>query len=82
MRLRNLIFQAEVVEQGFGTIVLPHHDEQASENGDPEKHGKEFSYPCTTLLLPFSLLIAVTFSTPTPGFINYQFSASVQLSRG
>jgi len=24
--LRNLIFQAEVVEQRFRTIVLPHHD--------------------------------------------------------
>ncbi len=30
--LRNLIFQAEVIKQGFGTIVLPHHDQQASED--------------------------------------------------
>ena len=26
MRLRNLVFQAEVVEQSFGTGVLSHHD--------------------------------------------------------
>jgi hypothetical protein len=40
--LRNLIVQAEVVEQRFGTAVLPHHDEQASESGDPTEHGKDF----------------------------------------
>jgi hypothetical protein len=27
---RNLIFQTEVVEQGFGAVVLSHHDQQAS----------------------------------------------------
>jgi hypothetical protein len=26
--VRNLIFQAEVVEQGFRAVVLPHHDQQ------------------------------------------------------
>jgi hypothetical protein len=26
MSLWNLIFQAEVLKQGFGTIMLPHHD--------------------------------------------------------
>jgi hypothetical protein len=52
--------------------VLPHHDEHASENGDPAKHGEEISPSFTTLLLPFSLLIAVTFSTPTPVFANYR----------
>ena len=31
MSLRNLIFQAEVVEQRFGAVVLPHHDQQASD---------------------------------------------------
>ena len=40
--LRNLIFQAEVVEQSFRTRMLSHHDEHASENGDPAKHGKDF----------------------------------------
>jgi hypothetical protein len=30
MVLGNLIFQTEVVEQRFGTVVLPHHDQQAS----------------------------------------------------
>jgi hypothetical protein len=38
--LRNLIFQAKVVEQRFGTGVLPHHDQRTSEN-DPAKHGKK-----------------------------------------
>ena len=28
----NLIFQTEVVEQGFRAGVLPHHDQQASED--------------------------------------------------
>jgi len=40
MSLWNLIFQTGVIEQGFGTGVLPHHDECASENGDPAQHGK------------------------------------------
>jgi hypothetical protein len=34
MSLRNLIFQAGVVEQCFGTGVLSPHDQQASQNGD------------------------------------------------
>ena len=38
----NLIFQTEVVEQGFRTRVLPHHDEQASENGNARKHVQDF----------------------------------------
>jgi hypothetical protein len=47
MIFRNLIFQAEVVEQRFGAVVLPHHDQQACENSDPQ-HGKHFSFflPC------------------------------------
>jgi hypothetical protein len=49
---RNLIFQAKVVEQRFGAVVLPHHDQQASENGDPQ-HGKYSSLLITMLLLPF-----------------------------
>ena len=39
----NLIVQAEVVEQSFGAVVLPHHDQQASENGYPQ-HGKHSSF--------------------------------------
>jgi hypothetical protein len=27
--------------------------------------------PCTTLLPPLHLLITVTFSTPTPDYVNY-----------
>ena len=37
--LRNLIFQAEVVEQSFRAVVLPHHDQQASDNENPTEHG-------------------------------------------
>jgi hypothetical protein len=40
--LRNLIVQAEVVEQRFRARMLPHHDEQASESCDPTEHGKDF----------------------------------------
>ena len=32
MSLWNLVFQAEVVEQSFGAVVLPHHDQQASDD--------------------------------------------------
>ena len=42
MSFWNLIFQTEIVKQGFGTIVLPHHDQRPSENGDPAEHGKDF----------------------------------------
>jgi hypothetical protein len=76
MCLRNLIFQSEVVEQRFRTIVLPHHDEHAYENGDPVKHGEESSPSSTTLWPPFSLLIAVTFSTPTPDSVNHRAATS------
>ena len=43
MILGNLIFQAEVVEQRFGTVVLPHHDQQASDDRNPTKHGRMLS---------------------------------------
>jgi len=51
--------------------MATHHDEQASENGDPTEHGEEISPSFTTLLLPFGVLIGVTFSTPTPDFNSY-----------
>jgi len=28
-----------VIEQRFGAVVLPHHDQQASDNRNPAKHG-------------------------------------------
>jgi len=37
MSLWNLIFQAEVVKQSFGAVVLPHHDQQASNDRNPAK---------------------------------------------
>ena len=39
MSLRNLIFQAEVIEQSFGAVVLPYHDQQASANENQPEHG-------------------------------------------
>src|ERR1700741_1107728 len=38
MGLRNLVFQAEIVEQRFRVVVLSHHDQQASDDGNPAKH--------------------------------------------
>src|SRR5438876_11757935 len=47
--------------------MVPHHDEQASENGNPERH---VQLPCNMLPPYLCLLIAVTFSTPTPYYDN------------
>ena len=41
MGLRNLIFQAEVIEQRFGAVVLPHHDQQASDDENQTEHGQD-----------------------------------------
>ena len=41
---RSLIFQSKVMEQCFRAIVPSHHDQQASENGNPAKQGKELSF--------------------------------------
>jgi len=46
MSLRNLIFQAEVVEQRFGAVVLPHHDQQASDDQNQTEHGECFLLTC------------------------------------
>src|ERR1700730_5392577 len=62
--LRNLIFQAEIIEQRFGAVVLSHHDQQASEDWNQTEHGRMLS--SNMLLLNLILLIDVTFSTPTP----------------
>jgi hypothetical protein len=35
---RHLIFQAEVIEQRFRPIVLPHHDQQASDDENQTEH--------------------------------------------
>ena len=67
--LRNLIFQAEVVEQRFRAVVLPHHDQQASDDQNQTEHGRML--PSNMLLLNLILLIDVTFSTPTGDYTNY-----------
>jgi hypothetical protein len=59
---RNLIFQPEVVEQRFRAVVLPHHDQQASDDQNQTEHGRmPFS---NMLLLNLILLIDATLSTP------------------
>src|SRR6266496_2220536 len=68
MVLGNLIFQAEVVEQRFRAVVLPHHDQQASDDRNQTEHGRMLS--SNMLLRNLILLIDVTFSTPTTVFVN------------
>jgi hypothetical protein len=41
MSLWNLIFQTEVVERRFGAVVLPHHDQQASDDENQTEHGQD-----------------------------------------
>ena len=41
VRLWNLIVQSEVIEQRFGAVVLPHHDQQSSDNENPTEHGSD-----------------------------------------
>ena len=77
MMLGNLIFQTEGVEQGFRTGVMSLHDEQASENENPARHGQEL-FPCNMLLPHFYPLIIVPFSTPTDHFTNYVSAAFVR----
>src|ERR1039458_7624795 len=66
---RNLIFQAEVIEQRFGAVVLPHHDQQASDDQNQPEHGQMLS--SNMLLLNLIPLIDVTFSTPTGYYNSY-----------
>jgi len=48
---------------------LPHHDQQASDDRNQTEHGRMLS--SNMLLRNLILLIDVTFSTPTPVYINY-----------
>jgi len=59
----NLIFQPELVEQRFRAVVLPHHDQQASDDRNQTEHGRMLS--SNTLLLNLIRAIDMTFSTPT-----------------
>jgi hypothetical protein len=61
--LRNRILQPEVVEQRFGAVVLPHHDQQASGDQNQTEHVRMLS--SSMLLLNLIPLIDVTFSTAT-----------------
>jgi hypothetical protein len=49
--------------------VLPHHDQQASDDENPTEHGRMLF---SNMFLPnLILLIDVTFSTPTSFIIHY-----------
>jgi len=69
-----LVFQAEVIKQRFGAVVLPHHDQQASDDQNQTEHVRMLS---SNMFLPNLIpLIDVTFSTPTPDYTNYNFPPS------
>src|SRR5215471_6308505 len=67
MVLRNLIFDAEVVEQRLRTVVLPHHKQPASEIGDCLQH-HSLSSAYNLALVALASTNSVTFSTATPHF--------------
>ena len=50
--------------------MLPHHDQQASEDRNQPEHGRMLS--SNTLPLNLTSLIEVTFSTPTGDFTQYK----------
>src|SRR5205085_1679528 len=75
MVFRNLIFQPEVVEQRLRPVVLSHHDQQASDDQNQTEHGQMLS--SNMLLLNLILLIDVTFSTPTPDFVNSRMKLDI-----
>jgi hypothetical protein len=52
--------------------VLPHHDQQASDDQNQTEHGRMLS--SNMLLLNLILLIDVTFSTPTPDYNRQSWS--------
>src|SRR6266496_4659738 len=61
---RNLIFDAEVVEQRLRTLVLPHHEQPASEDGNCLQH-HELSSAYNVVVIALASTNSVTFSTPT-----------------
>src|SRR5438445_9700184 len=79
MVLGNLIFQTEVVEQRFTAVVLPHHDQQASDDRNQTEHGRMLS--SNMLLRNLILLIDVTFSTPTGDFAQNGIVGEIAIFR-
>jgi hypothetical protein len=71
-----MIFETKVVDQCFGAVVLPHHDQQASSDRSQTEHVRMLS--SNMLLLNLILLINVTFSTPTNVFTNHAYSTSTR----
>jgi hypothetical protein len=56
--------------------VLPHHDQQASDDENPTEHGRMLS--SNMLLLNLILLIGVTFSTPTGDYTQIPLCAIIE----
>src|SRR3954469_17084613 len=77
MGFRNLIVQSEVIEQRFGAVVLPHHDQQSSDDQNPTEH----MLPSNMLLLNLILLIDVTFSTPTGVYAHKWVNEGMEIDR-
>ena len=49
--LEELGIQAEVIEQRFGAVVLPHHDQQASDDENQTEHRQDhFLLTCSCYL--------------------------------
>src|SRR5438132_3262740 len=66
---RNLIFDAEVVEQRLRTVVLPQHKQPTSENGDCLQH-HYLSSAYNLAVVAVASTNSVTFSTPTRFYDN------------
>ena len=69
MVLGEVVFRPEVAKQRLRTVVLTHHDQKASENGDEQQHQRERSTAYNVPAIAFSITNSVTFSTAT-GFAN------------
>jgi hypothetical protein len=66
--LYGITSERRLVEELRTAVVLPHHDQQASDDQNQTEHGRMLS--SNMLPLNLILLIDVTFSTPTPDFVN------------
>jgi hypothetical protein len=62
------LMQAEVIKQRFGAVVLPHHDQQASDDQNQTDHRRMLS--SNMLLLNLIPLINVAFLTPTGDYTH------------
>ena len=69
MVFRNLIFNAKIIEQRFGTGVLSHHNPEASVYGDEEEHRQTLAQIDVAATLQFAFTKG--FSTATEIITSY-----------